>query len=265
MKVLVILVTLVLILMNNVFAETIILNSGKTIEGKIIERTNESVKINIGYDIEVTYYFDEINRIDGGSATELFYTSPKGKHIAEGKRYFAEGKYEEAIKEFRDLIDIEPQSFEGYQNLGVVYAVLRRYDEAKDNFETALKLSPNSSEPYIALGKLYDELQDYQKSLFYYNKATEIEPENAKLYFDIGMVYNYLSNPQKVKDSFSEAVRLDPNFALAHSGLGGVYLYFQEYDKARNSFIKAKELFLKEGNVQAAEEVENKLNSFKFE
>jgi len=51
------------------FAETVILKSGKTLEGKIIERTDKYIKIDF-YGVTLTYYLDEIERIDGGSLSK---------------------------------------------------------------------------------------------------------------------------------------------------------------------------------------------------
>lgn len=47
-----------------IFAETIVLKSGKTIEAKIIERRDEYIKIEY-YGVPLTYFFDEIESIDG--------------------------------------------------------------------------------------------------------------------------------------------------------------------------------------------------------
>jgi hypothetical protein len=46
------------------YAETIILKSGKTIEGKLIEKTDKYIKIDF-YGVPLTYYIDEIKSIDG--------------------------------------------------------------------------------------------------------------------------------------------------------------------------------------------------------
>jgi hypothetical protein len=46
------------------FAETIILKSGQTIEGKLIEKTDEYIKVDF-QGIVLTYFLDEINNIDG--------------------------------------------------------------------------------------------------------------------------------------------------------------------------------------------------------
>lgn len=53
-----------------IFAETIILKSGKIIEGKIIERTDKYVKIDF-YGVALTYFLDEIQNIGEQEAERL--------------------------------------------------------------------------------------------------------------------------------------------------------------------------------------------------
>lgn len=52
-----------------VFAETIVLKSGKTIVAKILEKTKNSIKVDIE-GIPITYYIDEIQSIDGTSLSD---------------------------------------------------------------------------------------------------------------------------------------------------------------------------------------------------
>jgi hypothetical protein len=49
------------------FAETLVLKSGKTVEGKIIEKTNEYVKIEV-QGVLLTYFFDEIGSINSNTS-----------------------------------------------------------------------------------------------------------------------------------------------------------------------------------------------------
>jgi hypothetical protein len=49
------------------FAETIVLKSGKTVEGKILEKTKDSIKIEIS-GVSLTYYLDEIKSITDSAA-----------------------------------------------------------------------------------------------------------------------------------------------------------------------------------------------------
>lgn len=58
----ILLLTLSLCFSTFVFAETVILKSGKTIEGKIIERTDDYVKIDF-MGVILTYFLDEVQDI----------------------------------------------------------------------------------------------------------------------------------------------------------------------------------------------------------
>ncbi|MBU1134647.1 MAG: hypothetical protein KJ569_07035, partial [Candidatus Omnitrophica bacterium] len=51
---------------NFSFAETIVLKSGKVVEEKIVERTDEYIKVDL-FGVPLTYYLDEIESIDGES------------------------------------------------------------------------------------------------------------------------------------------------------------------------------------------------------
>jgi len=52
-----------------VFAETIILKTGDTVEGKITERTKEYITIDF-YGVSIPYYFEDIETIDGQRPVE---------------------------------------------------------------------------------------------------------------------------------------------------------------------------------------------------
>jgi len=57
-----------LFISSSIFAETIILKSGKTLEVKIVEKTDTYIKVDID-GISITYYLDEIENIDGVALT----------------------------------------------------------------------------------------------------------------------------------------------------------------------------------------------------
>lgn len=54
----------------HVFAETIVLKSGKKVEGKITEKADRYIKIDFD-GVPLTYYIDEVNAIDGVVPTAL--------------------------------------------------------------------------------------------------------------------------------------------------------------------------------------------------
>lgn len=64
------LIGILLLITSFSFAETIKTKSGKIIEGKIIERTDEYIKIDIGIGMPITYFLDEIENIDSTTPTK---------------------------------------------------------------------------------------------------------------------------------------------------------------------------------------------------
>jgi hypothetical protein len=68
-----------LFLTTPVFAETIILKSGKTVEGKIIEKTDKYIKMDME-GVAITYFIIEIEKIGGEQLT-----SPQSSNIQETK------------------------------------------------------------------------------------------------------------------------------------------------------------------------------------
>jgi len=64
MKKIFVLMIAILSISSFTFAETIVLKSGKTVEGKIIEKTDKYIKIDI-HGVPLTYYSDEIESING--------------------------------------------------------------------------------------------------------------------------------------------------------------------------------------------------------
>lgn len=60
-------------------AETILLKTGQTIEGSLIERTDKCIKISF-QGVPVTYFFDEIDAIDG---MKVVFPPPQGSGLSE--------------------------------------------------------------------------------------------------------------------------------------------------------------------------------------
>lgn len=59
------------------------------------------------------------------------------------KFYFLNSKYDEAIDEFRKVLEINPGNAEAYYNLGLIYENRNRPDDAKEMYEKALSIDPD--------------------------------------------------------------------------------------------------------------------------
>ncbi|HQO10219.1 MAG TPA: S-layer homology domain-containing protein [Clostridiales bacterium] len=100
-------------------------------------------------------------------------------HISIGMKYFNEGSYDEAKKEFDDAIKInwkEEDKAGAYAGLGMYYAVKGDKDKAEDNAEKAEDLNPKNPLVMTCFGR----------TLTYMNKGTDTDDwlEDAVEKFD---------------------------------------------------------------------------------
>ena len=64
-------------------------------------------------------------------------------YMEKGKFYFLSGKYDSAIKEFREALKIEPRNTELLYSLGISYESSNRLDEAREAYLQTLDIDPN--------------------------------------------------------------------------------------------------------------------------
>jgi len=103
------------------------------------------------------------------------------KHYDLGKKLRDEGKYEEAIKEFKESIKLNPNNPKAYYRIGQIYLKLEKYDDAIDYFEQSLKIDPSRGDSYKNLAKAYIAKGEKDKALAACERAlTKIDDIKVK-------------------------------------------------------------------------------------
>jgi len=231
------------------YAETIVLKSGKTVEGKLIEKTDKYIKIDFE-GVILTYFLDEIKSID---AEQLVASSEKKEEVKINVNIsdpnIAVGYYEAAIKD-------NPNDFSAYNNLGMAYAKLNQLQQALDCFQKATEINPNFAESYAYLGATYNSLEQPEKAIFYLKKAIDLGSVDIKTYASLGASYYFTGKFAEAIQYFEKVVQLNPKHIKAYIVLGNAYKALGDYQKASESFLKLKELYKEQGNDRAAQEAQ---------
>jgi tetratricopeptide (TPR) repeat protein len=84
-----------------------------------------------------------------------------------------EVRIDDAIKEYKKAIKIEPRYAMSYYNLGGIYAQDKKYDKAIELFETSLVYSPKYTRAMMGLGDCYLEMNELDKACEWYRKAED--------------------------------------------------------------------------------------------
>ena len=100
-----------------------------------------------------------------------------------------------------------------YRNLGLSYTQSGNYQEAEKEIKLAIYLDPKFNKAYIDLAYLYAIQKDYDKAIVEWNKILEIDPnfpEKYNVLYFIGMAYQKKETPDKALEYFVQALKLVP-------------------------------------------------------
>ena len=93
-----------------------------------------------------------------------------------GKSYFMAGKVDQAIDEFKKLLETD-NSANSYAYLGISYRHLGRFDEAKHYFQQGIQLDPNSTPCLFNLGFIAERQGDSSQAETMFQDALRFSPD----------------------------------------------------------------------------------------
>jgi Tfp pilus assembly protein PilF len=152
-----------------------------------------------------------------------------------------EGKYDDAIAKFNEVLAAAPKCVECVTNIASVQMQKKDYETAEATYKKAIEMSPNSVEAYNGLATLYNAQKKF-------DQAAEASAQAAKLgaaapggatastIFNQGVIAWNAGKIQDAKKAFEEAVRLDPKMADAHYWLGMANLNEGKMPEAAKEF-----------------------------
>jgi tetratricopeptide (TPR) repeat protein len=144
-----------------------------------------------------------------------------------------EGRTEEAIQQFQQALQIDPDHFIALENLGNAYRQAKRWDDAKSTLQRALQLQPDSAEANYAMGMVYAQTDDADRAYEYLQKALAEKPAYPEALNNLGVLYLRKNQPNDAEASFKEAIRVAPSFQQSYFNLARLYAIEGNNDAAR--------------------------------
>jgi len=251
-------------------AETVTLKSGKQIQGKITEKTDQYIKIESeGTPLYYERKFIKSIEEDKTSEDANFY-------LKAGLKYGSEAKFKEAEQEFKKGLEINPSDHNLGESLRLIddlkngrikedYTLYlfkgsnelmnKQYKEAIPEFKEALKLYPADSDLYYYLGVCNYYLEQYQEAIDYLQKAQKAKP-NDDVYYYLGITHYSLGQYPEALNYLNKLLEINPNDAEAYSIIGTCNYLMGNLGLAKENLSKAKELFKKQGDYLKASDLE---------
>lgn len=150
----------------------------------------------------------------------LLIPDPALRHCYLGKKYLDQGEYADAALEYETALEVNPNSIEAHQGLGVVYEYNDkgvRYgdgfkiDKSIFHYEKALLLNPNLSEAVFNIGVLYSLKGKIDDAIRLYLRLIREQPNNAQAHYNLAVLYdNKTKDNERAVHHYNRYLELDP-------------------------------------------------------
>ncbi len=158
-----------------------------------------------------------------------------------GVKLSNEGKHDEAIAKFNEVLKEAPKCVECYTNIASLQLTKKDYDAAEATYKQALTVNPSSADAYNGLATVYNAQKKFDQAAEASAQAAKLGAASpggasASTVFNQGVIAWNASKIPEAKKAFEEAVRLDPKLAEAHYWLGMANLNEGKMPEAAKSF-----------------------------
>jgi tetratricopeptide (TPR) repeat protein len=99
--------------------------------------------------------------------------------IARANRHLDEHELEETIADFTEVIRVNPQSADAYNQRGDVYVSLGSFDEGIADFTAAIALDPENSDTWYQRAKAHAAKGEHELAVADFSMAIELNPQEA--------------------------------------------------------------------------------------
>jgi tetratricopeptide (TPR) repeat protein len=157
-----------------------------------------------------------LSNVNQENAGSLAKDNKASDIIDKGESYLENGKIDEAITEFTNLVQLHPNNAFAYSYLGNAYHNKGDYDNAIANYSKSIQLDPKDYQIYLVRGNAYLKKSNYDQAITDFSKYLKIEHRNGKAYYNRAVAYFYKKEYDKTWEDVHKAqifgISIESNF-----------------------------------------------------
>ncbi len=222
------------------------------------------------------------NNIEAHKTLSTIYTAMLGN--ANNQQPLPQDTLNRAVREFEEIIRIDPADTQSYMMLGQLYQIRNEPEKAAEIYkkylgiepgseqgiialaklqldagnereaagllETFLRERPDSDAAYATLGQAYSGLQRFEEAAAAYKKAVELNPDDLELKKNYAQSLFFSDQLNEAADLYQALQRAEPEDGIALLRLGQIYRRQMKYALARQNLEKAVTMFADSAEVQ---------------
>ena len=211
------------------------------------EVVNQAIETTGSGDANVIVNLVQKRRSDAGPAQIVNVNEFTERYPKKAVSYFEKGtsaldqkKYEEAIKNLRQAVELAPTFYQAHNELGLAYRESGRNDDAEKEFITAHELNSTGFAPLLNLTTLYIEENEPERAVKTGEEAVKVNSHSAPAFFNLGVALYKTSKLDRAEAALKRALELAPKMPNVRLMLANVYLKLHRYDSTMdqlNSYI----------------------------
>jgi tetratricopeptide (TPR) repeat protein len=140
--------------------------------------------------------------------------------FANANKLSSEGKSDEAIAAYNELLAKNPQIAEAHYNIGYLKSQKKDWPGAEAAYLKALEVRPGYGEAISALARVYTASGQAAKATELLTKAAADNPKDAKVQFNLGVFYLNSGKAEEAAAAFQKSAEADPANAEVYYYLG---------------------------------------------
>jgi tetratricopeptide (TPR) repeat protein len=156
------------------------------------------------------------------------------KAFEAGEAALHAGKLDEAERQFRQVLAIDPAVAGAYANLGVIHMRRKQWPQALGMLHQAEMLAPDMAGIRLNIGLVYFRRNDFARAIDPFESVVKQSPDSYQARYLLGLCYFF-------NDRWTDAIgALEPLWGRASDQLNYLYVLEHAADKAKNVALEEK-------------------------
>ena len=153
-----------------------------------------------------------------------------------GAAYVEEGKDEEAIIEYKNVLQIDPENATAHEALSNAFLRIDKPREAYWEMSETVRLNPSNIDARLRYGTISAAVGDFDLSLEQANAVLDLESNNGRAFMLRAQAYEQREDFELAEEDFRSAILSEPDAAAFRFLLAGFYERRGDYEKAEAAY-----------------------------
>lgn len=162
-----------------------------------------------------------------------------GAYLGEAEQLIKDENWEEAKERSTAALEIDPDSIDANNNIGIILLTQGFYDRAIPYADKVIQMDDENKMAYMIKAESQINLGDLGSAMLDAEKLIELYPDAKEGYYYRGYINWLEDNFEAIIPDMDMVIVMDPLDANAYNMRGAAYSWYYEWKKAKEDYDKA--------------------------